>query len=109
MHHYHTRKRAEPYPARTYGMRLLDFVVYVAGVAGPLGTIPQVVQIYSTHDASGVSLLTWTIYALFDIPWIIYAFVHKERPLIVCYCLWFVFNAAVALGALLYGIPQISG
>ncbi len=107
MHHYHSRKRAEPYPAKTFRMRLLDFVVYVAGVAGPLATIPQIIQIYSSQDARGVSLLTWTVYALFDIPWIIYATVHKERPLIVCYSLWFFFNAAVALGALLYGGPHI--
>lgn len=84
-------------------MRILDFVVYVAGIVGPLATIPQIYKIYSTHDAMGVSLLTWSMYALFDIPWIIYAVVHKERPLIVCYSLWFAANAVVAIGAALYG------
>lgn len=103
MHHYHTRRRAEPFPARTYGMRLLDFVVYVAGIAGPLATVPQIVKIYSTQDAAGVSLMSWSIFALFDIPWIIYALVHKERPLVVCYTLWLIANVTVAVGVLLYG------
>ena len=103
MHHYHVRKRREPYPARTWGMRLLDACVYTAGIIGPLATIPQIIKIYSSHDALGVSLLTWSMYALFDIPWIIYAIVHRERPLIVCYVLWFLANTTVAIGALLYG------
>lgn len=102
MHHYHTRRRREPFPARTLGLRVLDLVVYVAGIAGPLATLPQIIKIYSTQDAAGVSLVSWSIFALFDIPWIIYAIVHKERPLVVCYTLWLIANITVALGAFLY-------
>lgn len=102
LHHLHIRKRREPYPARKYWLRLLDGVVYVVGILGPLATIPQIVQIYYFHNASGVSALSWSIYALFDIPFIIYATVHKERPLMICYWLWLFFNSAVAIGAILY-------
>jgi len=98
----HTRRRREPYPAKTRGMQVLDLVVYIAGILGPLATIPQVFQIYTTHNAVGISFLTWSIYALFDIPWVIYAIVHREPPLIVCYILWFLFNSLVAIGVLLY-------
>jgi uncharacterized protein with PQ loop repeat len=103
LHHYHTRKRREPYPAQTLYMRLLDGVIYVVGILGPLATIPQVLKIYVAHDAAGVSLFSWAIYALFDIPWIMYAIAHKERPLIICYTLWFFFNSLVLVGVLLYG------
>lgn len=102
LHHYHTRKRQEPFPATRFGLRILDVTVYVAGIVGPLATIPQIVQIYSTHSASGVSFATWVMYTLFDAPWIAYAIAHKERPLLVCYVLWLFFNTAVAVGALLY-------
>ena len=101
--HFHIRKRREPYPAKSFWMRVLDVAVYTAGILGPLATIPQVLQIYTTHSATGVSLATWSIYALFDLPWVVYAFVHREPPLIVCYLLWFFFNALVAVGVLLYG------
>ena len=104
-HRFHTRRRNEPFPAHTMWLRALDIVVYIAGIVGPLATIPQVLQIYTTHNAAGVSFITWGAYALFDIPWIIYAFVHREPPLIVCYVLWFLFNSAVAIGVLLYGVP----
>src|ERR1700688_4365969 len=80
-HHYHTRVRRQPYPAKSMGLRALDVVVYIAGILGPLATLPQVLQIYTTHNASGISLATWSLYALFDLPWIIYAIVHREPPL----------------------------
>ena len=106
-HHLHTRMRRAPYPAKTLSMRVLDVAVYVVGIVGPLATIPQVLQIYTTHQASGISLTTWGLYALCDIPWIIYAFVHREPPLIICYILWFTFNTLVAVGVLIYGAPML--
>ena len=107
LHHWHVRHR-KPEAASKILVRMLDPVVYVVGILGPLATIPQVIQIYTTHDATGVSAATWGMYALFDIPWIVYAFVHKARPLIVCYLLWFLFNTLVAIGALLYGTGTLS-
>ncbi len=108
--HFHTRQRQHPYPAKSLSMRVLDVAVYVVGVVGPLATIPQLVQIYATHSASGVSFTTWGLYAITDIPWIIYALMHREPPLIMCYLLWFVFNSLVAFGVLLYGgsMPAIA-
>ncbi len=103
--HLHTRSRREPYPARSMWLRTLDATVYVAGVLGPLATFPQVYQIYSTHYAGGLSFTTWGMYALFDIPFIIYAFAHREPPLIICYLLWFAFNLMVTIGIVLYGSP----
>ena len=91
-----------PYPARAMSTRLLDVLVYTVGILGPLATIPQIVQIYTTHNVSGISFFTWGLYALFDIPWIIYAAAHRERPLIVCYSLWLIFNSLVAVGVALY-------
>lgn len=107
LHHWHVRRRPPATSSRKL-IRLLDVIVYVVGILGPLATIPQVLQIYTTHDASGVSVLSWGIYALFDIPWIVYAFVHKVPPLIVCYSLWFFFNVLVTIGALLYGTGTLS-
>ena len=104
----HFRKRAtigglEPYPARTYSKRVLDGAVYAAGVVGPIWTLPQIFLIYSSHDASGISIVTWLGWALLDIPWILYGLVHHERPIAVTYTLWMLANLAVAFGAVLYG------
>jgi uncharacterized protein with PQ loop repeat len=107
MYHLYLRKRGkkklEPVPATTFGKRLLDATVLVVGIVGPIMTLPQILLIYGTHNATGISVLTWFGWALLDTPWIIYGIVHREPPLILTYMLWFVMNAIVGIGAILYG------
>ena len=107
LHHVHLRKRRadqyEPFPARNPWLRFLDRFVLVVGVVGPLTAIPQVLKIYTFQDASGVSLISWALPALFDIPWIIYGYVHHDRPILVCYSLWLITNSLVAIGVIMYG------
>lgn len=106
-HHLHLRKRVskelEPFPARTTQLRLLDVVVYIVGILGPLATIPQLFEIYTTENAAGVSALSWGLLALFNIPWILYGIAHREWPIVVTYILWLFFNALVFAGAVVYG------
>lgn len=83
-------------------MRLLDSVVFVAGVIGPLMTLPQIILIYSTHSAANVSAVTWFGYAVLDMPWILYGIVHKEWPIVSTYWLWLAMNLIVGIGAILY-------
>lgn len=80
----------------------MDSLVLFAGIVSPLFTIPQIVLIYSTRDATGVSALSWGIFALLDIPWILYGFAHRERPIVYAYVLWLTMNTAVCVGALIY-------
>jgi uncharacterized protein with PQ loop repeat len=106
MHHWHIRKRMsralEPYPARRFWMRMLDWLIYSVGVIGPVMTIPQIVLIFGTRQATGVSAVAWFAWAVMDIPWIVYGFAHKEPPIMVTYLLWFIGNLTVAIGAILY-------
>jgi len=101
----HVRKRGggrEPYPARTPGLRAVDALVYTAGILAPVMTLPQIYLIFSTRNASGVSAEAWLAWALLDVPWILYGVVHRERPLVVTYTLWFLGNFLVFVGAVLY-------
>lgn len=103
----HLRKRImgniEPFPARTTWKRVLDRVVLSVGVIGPLASIPQVAKIYLLHDAQGISAISWGAWALMNIPWVMYGLVHRERPLVITYSLWFVINSSVFIGAIMYG------
>jgi hypothetical protein len=83
-------------------MRFLDSCVLVVGVIGPLTTIPQILLIYTTHMAVGVSALSWFGPAVLDIPWILYGIAHREKAIVITYSLWLVMNTAVAVGAVLY-------
>lgn len=103
----HLRKRKahglEPFPAKHPWLRLLDRVVLTVGVIGPLTSVPQILKIFILQDASGVSVLSWGIPALLDIPWIVYGIVHRERPIAISYTLWLLSNVLVVTGALMYG------
>ncbi len=77
-------------------------MVYTGGIVGPLFTIPQIWQIYSTQSAGDIAPLSWLMWTIFDIPWILYGIVHREPPIVVTYTLWAVFNLLVFVGALLY-------
>jgi uncharacterized protein with PQ loop repeat len=95
-------KKLEPFPASTFWMRFLDSVVLVVGVIGPLTTIPQILLIYTTHQATGVAATSWFGPAILDIPWILYGIAHRERAIVITYSLWLVMNTMVGVGAVLY-------
>lgn len=106
--HLYFRKRIsddnlEPFPAKELRFIVLDEIVLVVGVIGPLTTIPQILKIFLIQDATGVSTMAWGLSALFDIPWILYGLAHKERPITIAYIMWFVMNILVFIGALTYG------
>jgi uncharacterized protein with PQ loop repeat len=77
-------------------------LVYLVGIAGPLASIPQIIQIWFNQTAAGVSITSWTIYMAFAFVWLGYGVVHKYKPIILTNTLWIIFEAIIILGALLY-------
>ena len=98
-HHIHKRKQAtkplESYPSQRAIVRLLDKALMIIAVVGPLVTIPQIVQIFQTKDTSNLSPITWGLYTFFNLFWLAYGVIHKEKPIIITYILWFVANGIV--------------
>jgi len=102
----HKRKRAhgklKAYPHPNKWIKFFDrFLLFVA-IVSPLMVLPQILKIYVEHDTSGVSTLTWGLFALFNIPWVGYGILHKDKPIAIGYSLWFVANLVVLIGALIY-------
>jgi len=66
--HLHKRKRfhlnLEPFPHPKKWKKILDKIIYAAGIAASLLVIPQVVKIWFNQDASGVSAFSWTGFTL---------------------------------------------
>ncbi len=106
MHHFHVRKRIhqnlEKYPSTEPRKRFLDKIIYIVGISGPIMTIPQVWEIWSKQDATGVSLISWSWYLLTACIWLTYAIEHKEKPLIVTNILWIFIEIILVLGIILY-------
>lgn len=107
LHHQHLRQRIhekhEQYPHPVRHKRILDRLIYVVGIVQPLTILPQVYNIWVLKEAGGISVFTFTSFALFDLVWIYYGVVHKERPIILMYCLWAILNSSIVIGTLLYG------
>jgi uncharacterized protein with PQ loop repeat len=106
LHHISKRKRVskklETYPHPKFWVRLLDRVLLVVAIIGPLAMVPQLWNVYVLKAVAGVSVVSFLSWAIMDIPWILYGMVHKERPILIAYLLWFATNLAVAIGAIAY-------
>lgn len=101
--HRHKQKRKQgSFSNLNFWKKVLDKVTLAAGIVGPVMVIPQIVKIFSTHNAIGVSALSWFAFAALDVPFILYGIVHKDRPIITTYTLFFIANVCVTIGAVLY-------
>ncbi len=95
-------KSVEGYPSEKFWISFLDKILMVLAVVSPLMAIPQVYEVYWLHNVQGLSFISWASWALFNLPWLVYGFIHKQKPIIVLYILWFLVNTSIAVGILLY-------
>ncbi|MAG39430.1 hypothetical protein CMI41_00470 [Candidatus Pacearchaeota archaeon] len=106
LHHISKRKRVkkllQDYPHPKFWVRLLDRFLIIVAFVGPMMMIPQLWQIYFYKSAGDIAVLSWLTLAALNIPWMMYGIVHKERPIVLAYFLWFLVNMSVAVGALIY-------
>ncbi len=75
--HHLVKKRRE-----SRSTKIFDQLIYLAAFFGPVLTLPQLWKIWSEKSASGVSIITWGGYLIGAIFWLIYGFIHKEKPII---------------------------
>lgn len=92
------RKKQKPRQKRT----LLSQLVLFVGIAEPVTTIPQIYDIFSSHSAAGVSMLTWLGGTIASVVWLIYAYADKDKPLFISSLLWVLFEGMVVIGTIMY-------
>ena len=68
-----------------------------------LMTIPQVVTIWGSHQAAGVSLLSWSAYLLSAFLWFWFGLQKHDRNIYLPCIGWIVLDCAVIVGVLVYG------
>ncbi len=104
LHHLHLRKRAhkqlEPYPHPDKQKRIADRLVYLAGVLTPIMTLPQVYEVLIRQNSAGISVASWSFYAIGSAIWLWYGILHKEKALIILNASMLILNGLVALGAI---------
>lgn len=80
--------------------KIFSYLVYLLGIVAPLAIIPQVFLIWFYQDASSVSILSWSLFSVAAFSWLGYGILHKEKPLILSYSLWFVLDLIVVFSIL---------
>lgn len=76
-----------------------DMVVIVAAFLYPLGSIPQVIQIFH-GSTDGVSLYSWVSFTLFATIFLVYGFKYRIVPMIITNSVWLVMDILVIIGLL---------
>lgn len=74
----------------------------VAAVVQPLMTLPQAIQLYTTHDAHGLSLFTWLGYTIVGLVFLTYSYKYRLVPIMIQQTLWFVLQSSVVVGILIW-------
>lgn len=69
----------------------------------PLTNIPQIIQLFQTHVASGLSLQTWVLYLVFGLIPLFYGISNNIKPLILTNIIWTVIDLVMIVGILRFG------
>lgn len=101
-HKYERKQKLRP-DRKTPYIVFLDKLTFVVGVIGPFTVLPQTYTIFHNKSAQGVSLATWVLIFTVTFPWILYGLAHKDKNIIISFCLWEVVNLSVVIGVLIYG------
>ena len=101
--HKHSKKQRVLIASKKQKAQLVDRLTFIAAIIEPIISIPQALIIFRDQTAAGISLLSWVGYEILTAIWLWYAVVHKERLILLYQGLFFVIQAVVIVGAILYG------
>lgn len=83
--------------------RFLKSALWGLSIFTMVMTLPQVLTIWMRHQAAGVSALSWSAYLASALVWLWYG-VRRRDPNIYVPCIgWIALDAAVVIGAMIYG------
>ena len=68
-----------------------------------LMTIPQVLTIWVSRRAAGVSIVSWSAYLLSAVVWFWYGLQKRDKNIYLPCIGWMLLDIGVIVGALLYG------
>ncbi len=96
-------KRHHPNSNDALQKQFINKIILVVAVIQPLATIPQILTVFREHDASSISITSWLIYVMFDLLWLWYGIVNKQKAVIISAVLFSILEGIVMIGGFLYG------
>jgi len=80
----------------------IDSLALAVGIIQPLTTIPQIYLVYSSGNASEVSLFMWTGYNIASVVLLIYGLKHKLKPIVWAQILWLIVQTPMMLSVFFF-------
>lgn len=74
----------------------------VAAIVHPLMAVPQIVQLYATKQAAGLSIFMWIAWLVLGLVFLMYGLAHRLKPYIVMQLLWIAVDVLIIAGILMY-------
>ena len=102
LHHAHKHLTIPSDAKITRLIKVVDFLVMVTGIIGPLIALPQAYKIWAYQDAGGVSAFSWAGYAALSALAALYGILHKQKPIYIPELCWIVVDIVIVAGALKY-------
>lgn len=80
----------------------IEAIVYVISFLMPFMTLPQIFIIYFNKDVSCLSLTTYSLYLILQIPMLLYMILIKTKPLLINTVLWMIMYSLIIIWILIY-------
>ncbi len=101
LYHIYKRKAAgEGGLSRKPAVKVLDTIALANGIFGSLTPVTQIYASVSAKDTSGVSLLTWSLFIVSSLVWLVYGAYHRDRPIFYSSLLGIIVNFGVIISVL---------
>ena len=82
---------------RERSTKVVDLMAYVVGVGGNIAVVPQIIDAWR-GPAPGLSVLTWLMFVMIGLIWLVYAIIHQQRPLLIAQIANMSCNMLVVIG-----------
>jgi uncharacterized protein with PQ loop repeat len=83
-------------------IRAIDALTYLASFISLSFTSHQVWIIWSTQDASGVSIVSWIGYTIASCIWALYGYAHRVYVIFFTHAGWIIFSILIIMGVAMF-------
>ena len=78
--------------------RLMIFVA----VVGPFANLPQLFKIWIKKKTNGVSMVSWILFSILSLVWLIYGIVKKDKYIIITFGISLILQLLIVIGTVIY-------
>ncbi len=77
-------------------------IIFVA-IVGPLANLPQLINVWIKKKANGVSVVSWILFSIVSLVWLIYGIIKKDKYIIITFTITFILQLMITIGTIIYG------